>query len=61
MPFTENVQSLVFIYIIFNSQRKRIKKKNLEFAAQVHTTRFFLVPTGSRCLGEMKTSTNDDN
>ena len=55
--------SKVFIYIIFNTQSKRVFKKIQEFAAPKDFMRvvakFFVSPTDSRHLGEMKTSTND--
>ena len=54
----------VFIYTIFNTQSKCIKKKQ-EFAAPKDImgfgAKFLVSPTGSRHLRMMKTITKDDN
>ena len=56
--------SIKFIYIVFNTQSKRVLKKNQEFAAPKDIrfgAKFFVRSRGSRYLREMKTSTNDEN
>ena len=53
----------VFIYIAINTQSKRVLNKNQEFVTPKDIMRFgakfFVSPTGSRHLGEMKPCTND--